>query len=323
MSNHNTTGNFIGVDVGKAHLDAHRLRDGGSRRFANDAGGVGDLLRWTGASPDGVVYEPTGPHHGRLEAALLGAGLRAFRPNPQRAREFARATGTTAKTDRVDARVLARMGLALAPELPRPRGRTPAELKLHELSVLRRGLVRDRVAAENRLAALSTRSVRRTCRKQVNSLAREIAAVDGRIAGLLSSDAGLRRRVEVLRSMPGVGPVVATVLATEARELGELDDKGAASLCGVAPAARDSGARRGRRRIRGGRDRVRCALYMGALTAVREDPGMAAVYKRLVAAGKPKKLALVAVMRHMAVMANRLLGEDRLWEPRAPRPAAA
>lgn len=320
MSNDNTTGNFVGVDVGKARLDAHRLRDGLSRQFANDARGVRELPRWIGASPDGVVYEPTGPHHARLEAALLGARLEAFRPNPRRAREFAKSTGTLAKTDRVDARVLARMGLALA---PRPRGRTPAELKLHELSVLRRGLVRDRVAAENRLGALSTGSVRRTCRKHVNFLAGQIAAVDGRIAELPSSDAGLRRRVEVLKSMPGIGPVVSAVLATDARELGDLDDKGAASLCGVAPVARDSGARKGRRRIGGGRARVREALYMGALTAIREDPGTAAFHGRLVAAGKPGKVAVVAVMRRMAALANKLLGEDRLWEPRAPRPAAA
>ena len=323
MLNDTQSNNFVGVDVSKAHLDAHRLRDGASERFSNDASGARALLRWAGPSPEGVVYEPTGPHHALLESLLLDAGIDALKPNPQRAREFARAAGRLAKTDRVDALMLARMGLALGPELPRARPRTSAERQLRELAQLRSALVADRVAASNRLASLASAPARQACARHRRHLEREIKKLEKRIAELVSSDPALRRRMEVLTSIPGIADAIAPVLIAEAPELGQLDTKGAASLCGTAPMARDSGGRSGRRKCFGGRPAVRRALFMAAMTAARRNPDMAAFHGRLVDAGKPPMVALVAVMRKTAVLANRLLMEDRLWQPEPPVPATA
>ena len=280
------TPNAIGVDISKARLDAHRLRDGEAARFGNDAAGFEKLARWIG-SADCVVYEATGRYHRDFEEALAEAGLPLARANPLRARRFAQSMGN-AKTDAVDAAVLARMGAALNRQ-------------------------------QNQRVAL----LRQQCRRRLAQIDRQLKAVDARIAQTLAADDRLARRAETLASIPGVGQPTAAGLLAAMPELGGLDAKAAASLAGLAPVARESGQWQGKRFIQGGRARVRRLLYMAAVSATRCNPDLGRKYQALVERGKPPKVALVAVMRKLLLLANALLRQDRLWTPRVGDEAAS
>ena len=284
------TPNAIGVDISKARLDAHRLRDGEAARFGNDAAGFEKLAGWIG-SADCVVYEATGRCHRDFEEALVEAGLPLARANPLRARRFAQSMGN-AKTDAVDAAVLARMGAAL--DLPPTAPPSRALRDLGDLAAAREALVADRVAALNRQHNQRVALLGQQCRRRLAQIDRQLKAVDARIA-------------QTLAAMP---------------ELGGLDAKAAASLAGLAPMARESGQWQGKRFIQGGRARVRRLLYMAAVTAIRCNPDLRRKYQALVDRGKPPKVALVAVMRKLLLLANALLRQDRLWTPRADDEAA-
>ena len=317
MSNHNA--NIIGVDVSGEHLDGHRLRDGESRRFANDGRGIRALVRWAGPEVVGVVYEATSSYHRDLEAALFKAELPALRVNPRRAREFARASGMLAKTDRVDAMMLACMGAALEIEVAREL--SPARRELRELTSLRDALVGERKGAMQRAKHLCHAHARRAAARHIRHLRREVASLERRIDELMASDEELDRQRRVLTSVKGIGPIISAVLLSHMPELGTLDAKSAASLAGVAPMACDSGNRRGRRKIQGGRGIVRRTLLMGAWSASQTNPDLAAFYQRLLSAGKPRKVAQVAVVRKLVILANLLIEQDRLWQPTRPAPA--
>ena len=308
------TRNAVGVDVSKAHLDAHRLPDGEAKRFANDDGGFEELAAWVGPSAGVVVYESTGHCHRDFEEALAGR-LPLARVNATRARRFAQAMGQQAKTDAADARVLAAMGVAL--RLRRTEARSPARRDLDELATARDGLVKDRVAALNRRKHVRHRLLRRQNRNRLAQIDRQIVALDAAVGKLLATEPELARQAEVLASIPGVGAVTAAGLVAEMPELGGIDAKAAASLAGLAPVARESGNWKGRSFIQGGRRRARRLLYMAAVSAVRCNPDMTAKYRQLVARGKPPKVALVAVMRKLLLLANALLRQNRLWTPRA------
>ena len=312
----------VGVDVSKAHLDAHLAPEGRAARFTNDPDGIRRLIRWIGDAPvDRVAYEPTGRWHRPLEAALLRAGLPAAAANPLRARRFAEAIGQQAKTDPVDAAMLAAMAAALP--LRPAEAADPALAELRELVLAREQLVKDRTAAQNRLSQATLAQLRTEFRRRLKHVRRQIKAVDAAIREALAADPALARRAEVLCSVPGISQATAACLIAEVPELGSLSHKAIACLVGLAPFANQSGARDGKRHIRAGRARPRAALHMPALVAVRHNPDLKAKYDRLRAAGKPHKVALTAVMRSLLELANALLSQDRLWTERPPRAAAA
>ena len=240
---------------------------GGSR---TTGAGVRALVRWAGPEVVGVVYEATSSYHRDLEAAPFKAELPALRVNPGRAREFARASGMLAKTDKVDAMMLACMGAALPIEPAREL--SPARRELREPTSLRDALVGERKGAVQRARHLRHAHARRAAARHIRHLRREVASLDGRIDKLMASDEELDRQRRVLTSVKGIGPVISAVLLSHMPELGTLDAKSAASLAGVAPMACDSGNRRGRRRIQGGRGIVRRTLLMGAWSASQRNP---------------------------------------------------
>ena len=312
----------VGVDVSKAHLDAHRFPEGRAARFPNDRDGIRRLIEWIGGAPvRSVAYEPTGCWHRPLEAALLRAGLPAAMANPLRARRFAEATGRLAKTDPVDAAMLAEMGAAM--DLRRAVARTAALAGLRELVLAREQFVKDRTAARNRLEQASHGLVRTEAKRRLKQARRQVKAVDAAIREALAADPALARKAEVLCSIPGISQATAACLIAEVPELGSLSPKAAACLVGLAPFANQSGARDGKRSIRAGRARPRSALFMPALVAAKHNPNLKAKFERLRAAGKPHKVALTAVMRSLLVLANALLAQDRLWAEQPPRQATA
>ena len=309
MSDH--TPNTVGVDISKVQLDAHALPSGRAERFANNAAGFKKLAAWAGPA-DWVVYESTGPWHRALEEALAGE-LPLARVNAMRARRFAQALGQEAKTDAVDAWVLARMGAAM--ELRRVEPSTPTRRDLDELQTARDGLVRDRTAALNRKHQARHPLMKRQLKQRMAHIERQIKALDAETGKLIAGDKALSRRAEVLTSIPGIARITAAGLLTEMPELGGIDGKAAASLAGLAPVTRESGAWKGRSFIGGGRSRPRRMLYMAAVSAITHNPDLARKYRELRERGKPPKVALVAVMRKLVVLANALLAQDREWTP--------
>lgn len=300
----------IGIDISKATLDVHVHPAGVSRQFANTTKGHQKLIAWLGLwSIERIAYEATGTYHRKLEQAL--ADTPCVKLNPERARRFAQATGTLAKTDRIDAKLLARMAAALQPPV-RP-AKSPGQIQLAELINARDGLVRDRTALKNREKNLTIALLQRQCQQRLQQIARHIEALDAEIAALIAADPGLTRRHQILTSISGLGALTANQLIATMPELGTLDNKQAASLAGLAPVARQSGQWKGKSFIRGGRANVRQALYMPALVAMRFNPDLKAKYRQLIAAGKPAKLAITAIMRKLVVMANALLKANRLW----------
>ena len=310
MNDH--TPNTVGVDISKAHLDAYRHPAGEVMQFANDAVGIEALATWTGPSVERVVYESTGPWHRALEEALAER-LPLTCVNAMRARRFAQAIGQAAKTDAVDAQVLAQMGAAL--ELRYVEARSPTRRDLDELQTARDALIKDRTAALNRKKHARHKLLKQQLKNRLAQIRRQIKGLDDKIAELVGDDEELSRRSEVLTSIPGIARVTAAGLLCEMPELGRIDGKAAASLAGLAPVTRESGQWKGRSFIRGGRARPRRMLYMAAVSASQHNPDLARKYAALRERGKPPKVALTAIMRKLVVLANALLKQDRLWTP--------
>ncbi|WP_184016006.1 IS110 family transposase [Sphingobium boeckii] len=300
----------IGIDISKATLDCHVHPAGIERQFPNTTKGHKALIAWAGQwEVERIAYEATGTYHRALEVAL--GHLPCVKLNPERARRFAQATGTLAKTDRIDARLLARMAATLQPPV-RP-ARNPQQNQLAELVNARDGLVRDRTALKNREKNLTVTLLKRQCSQRLEQIARHIEALDAEIATVIAADEHLARRHDILTSIAGLGTLTANQIIAIMPELGSLDNKQAASLAGLAPVARQSGQWKGKSFIRGGRANVRQALYMPALVAARFNPDLKAKYQQLIAAGKPAKIAITAIMRKLIVTANALLKQNRLW----------
>ena len=298
----------VGLDIAKAHLDVCGLDPAQpvSRRFANQPRAHAALVRWLQQWPAvHVVCEATGGYERRVVAALQQAHLPVSVVNPRHARDFARAQGRLAKTDRLDAQMLAQFGQRLQPPPTPPR--TALQQQLAELVARRtqlRGLYR---AEHNRLEHLQHPAVRRQLRAHLRSLKRQIAQVDQWLGQLTHSTGELQEKVQRLRAVRGVGPITAITLLATVPELGTLNRRQVAALVGVAPLNRDSGLRRGHRLIAGGRAAARAALYMAALVAAFHHPQLKEFYRRLVAVGKAPKLALVAVMRKLIILLNHQL----------------
>jgi transposase len=312
---------YCGIDVSKEALDVALWPAGDSGRVAYDQSGIDALIeRLSELGVALVVMEATGGLETTLLAALGAAGLPALRVNPRQVRDFARASGRLAKTDRIDAEVLARFAAAVQPELrPLP---DPAQEALAALVARRRQLLDMLVAEQHRL--LGPRALPASVREQLEThiawLRAQVGALDEQIQDAVRASALWRERDDLLRSVPGVGPVLSATLLAELPELGVLGRKQLAALVGVAPFNRDSGTLRGRRTIWGGRATVRKTLYMATIAAVRWNPPLRAVYQRLVAAGKPRKLALVACMRKLLILLNVIV---RTGEPSSPDHATA
>lgn len=305
----------IGIDISKEHLDTHLLPEGRHGRFANDTVGFKALLKWIGpVAPDRIVYEATGAYHRAFERAMAARALPLVKVNPRQARRFAEAIGTLAKTDRVDAIMLARLGTLLKPDAKPIMSETIMQLK--ELHAARIGLVKDRTAALTRQKTCQHRLIKKQLTERLAQIARHIEALDHEIKALIKADEDLARRFEILVSVPGLGPVTAFALIIEMPELGTLDTRQAASLAGLASVARQSGNWTGKAFIRGGRANVRHALYMPALVAIRYNPALKAFYDRLIKNGKPPKVAIIASMRKMLLIANALVRDRRNWEPK-------
>lgn len=308
------TDHTIGIDISKDHLDAHRLIDGKSRRFANDRYGHKALIAWIGCDAVRIVYEPTGPYHRKLEQTLAAAGLPLVKVNPRQARRFFEGAGQLAKTDRLDAAMLARMGslLTIAPRLPR----SPLLSELKDLHMARTALVKDKTVAKNRAKSLSLPLLKRHNDQRFKQIERQMKAIEAEIMHRIEADPDLARSFAILTSIPGISDATAFALIIDMPELGRLEATEAAALAGLAPLTRQSGKWRGRASIRGGRANLRQALYMPALVASRFNPDLNAKYRQLRDAGKPPKVALTALMRKIIVLANALLKANRKWAPK-------
>ncbi len=307
---------YVGIDVSKARLDIAVRPTGEQWDATNDPERVGDLVaKLEGLQPSLVVLEASGGYERPVVAALALAGLPVAVVNPRQARDFAKATGKLAKTDKLDAQALAHFGEAVRPE---PR-RVPDEQAREFAAILarRRQVVGMLVAEGNRLES-SVSPVHERIEAHIEFLREELDSLDGALDRAIRESSVWRDKDELLRSVPGVGPKVSATLLADLPELGTLDNKELAALVGVAPLNRDSGVLRGKRRVWGGRAAVRQMLYMAAVTTARCNPVFKEFYGRLLAAGKPKKLALVACMRKLLVTLNSMIRHGTRWGQRAP-----
>lgn len=291
----------LGIDISKKRLDALAHPLGKARAFCNDQAGWRALAAWAIELEAFVVFEATASYDRGLSLVLQEANVAFHRANPRKAREFARSAGFLAKTDQVDARMLALYGAALPLAPARPT--TLERLELQALVARRDELVEMRKAERTRLKADPAAWLKASLQALTKALDGQIADIEARIQALIASTDEMARPYRILRSCAGVGEVAASVLLALMPELGQVSRRTIAALAGLAPIACDSGALRGKRRIFGGRKRVRDALYMAALTAARTGIFKAA-YERLKAAGKPKKLALIAVARKLLIALN-------------------
>jgi transposase len=315
----------IGIDVAKAELVVAHGPTGPVRSVANDEAGVRALAaELIEVAPVLIVLEATGGYELLSVAALAAAGLQVVVVNPRQVRDFAKATGQLAKTDRIDARMLALFG-----ERVRPPVRSLPDEEARELDALltrRRQLLEMRQAERNRLQQVvgqgrRQRTVKKSLKNHVAYLERELAMTDSDLGTMIRESPIWREKDDLLQSVPGIGPVVAQTLLAELPELGTLNRRAIAKLVGVAPLNRDSGKWRGERTIHSGRATVRAALYMAALVASRRNPLIRTFYQRLVAAGKPKKVALVACMRKLLTILNHLLRTRQRWSGQTSLPS--
>lgn len=304
----------IGVDISKGHLDAFALTRQEHMQFANDPRGHRALLRWVERlGRPLIVFEATGAYHRQLESHLAKCAVACCKVNPRQSRRFAEAAGRLAKTDRVDAVTLARMGAALNLSAQSPRSEELQTLK--ELLTARRALIKDQSAAKARQKSAIQPLIKRQIIARLKQVTAQVKEIDAAIMSLIMANESLAARLDILTSIPGIAETTAFTLLIEMPELGTLSSKQAASLAGLAPISRQSGKWKGNERIRGGRSELRRAIYMPALVAMRFNGELKAKAEALAAHGKPAKVVITAIMRKIIVLANALLGEGRKWRP--------
>ena len=263
-----------------------------------------------------IVFEATGAYHRGLERHLGLAGLPFIKVNPKQARRFAQAIGRLAKTDSVDARMLARMGVVLDLTPQVVEGEDVHDLR--ELLTARRALVKDQVTAKTRLATALNPLVREQLCRRIDDIGADIESLDEAIAQIAKQRGTLEARIRRLMTIPGIGRLTATTMLIDMPELGHLDSKKIAALAGLAPMTQQSGKWQGKERITGGRSSIRRAIYMPALVAIRFNRDLHDKYQQLLKAGKAKKVAITAIMRRIIILANTLLRERRDWLPDRP-----
>ena len=314
--NEETRAVYVGIDIAKAHVDV-MVRPSGQRwRAAQDADGMRETVcRLQELRSTLVVMEATGGYEASLVKALHRGGVAVAVVNPRQVRDFARASGRLAKTDRIDAQVLALFGERMQP--PAQPAPDPRREALEQLRARRRQLVENVSAEKNRLKQ-TTGVTRRSVEAHIDWLEGELARIEAQLQQAIAQNSEWGQQEKLLRSVPGVGPVLAMTLLADLPELGTLDRKRIAALVGVAPLNRDSGTLRGKRTIWGGRATVRTALYMATLAATRWNPVIRAFYQRLCLAGKAKKTALIACAHKLLLVLNAIVRHGVPWQPTYP-----
>lgn len=304
----------VGIDVSKDHLDVAYSSSTPVTRYKNSSEGFRSLSQHLRKlSPKLVVMEATGSYHKPLAKYLHEkAKLKVAVANPSRVRNFARSMGLLAKTDNLDAQVLVRFGESVKPQTWQPKEESVEELSF--LTTRRKQIVDMLVMEKNRLSLHPQKPAQESILRIIRYLEKELDTLEGKIR-VLTSQGELKGKSDLLQSMKGVGPVLASTLLSSLPELGRLDSRQIAALVGVAPMNRDSGNMRGKRMIWGGRAEVRRVLYMAAVSASRSNPVLGEFFHRLVAAGKPKKVALVACMRKMLICLNAMVRDGKRWLP--------
>ncbi len=303
---------YVGVDVSASELVVGVMPTGEIWEVANDSEGIASLKERTEAvGPTRIVLEATGGYETGVATELFDAGLPVSVVNPRQVREFARATGRLAKTDAIDALILARFAEAVRPPVRELPGESEKELR--GLIARRRQLV-GMITAERNRRPKATVYVQRQIEQHIAWLRAQLDGLDKDLGALIESSPIWRVKDDLLRSVPGVGPVASSVLLAELPELGQLNRRQIASLVGVAPHNRDSGAFRGKRSVWGGRGHVRSALYMATLVATRFNPTIKTFYIRLCQSGKPKKVALTASMRKLLTILNVIMRDQTPWD---------
>ena len=304
----------IGIDIGKDTLVIHRLPDKATLEVGNNKAGLTTLLRWLGRDEAlRVVFEPTGPYHRLLEKPLAAANIAMIKVNPRQARRFAEAIGRLAKTDRVDAAMLARLGATLDLQALPPKSEILHDLR--ELRVARQGRVKDRIALTVRLRHANLALIKHQLRLSIRQVEAHLAEIDAAILEAVRADEALSQRFDILTSIPGIGEIAACAMLIEMPELGQLEARQAAALAGLAPITQQSGKWKGHAHIQGGRAGLRRSLYMPALVATRYNAPLREKYQKLIASGKAAKIAITAIMRKLIVLANALLRDKRNWTP--------
>ena len=303
---------FVGIDVSKDRLDVHVQPSGEGFAVARQGEGLDQLVERLRVLPAAlVVLEATGGYETVVAAALAAAGLPLVVVNPRQIRDFARAAGQLAKTDRLDARIIARFAEAMRPE-PRPLPDAAAQA-LGELVARRRQIVEMIGAENNRRRHLTHQRVLRGMARIQALLQAQLSEIEREIDDNIRGTPAWRDKEDLLKSVPGIGPTIARTLIAELPELGSLDRRKIASLAGLAPFNRDSGTLKGRRTIAGGRRTVRSALYMAVMVSIRHKLPLAQTYNRLRQAGKPPKTAITACMRKLVIILNAILRDQKPW----------
>lgn len=305
---------YVGIDVAKATLDVAIGSDGEMVQVENNEAGIAQLIQRLGeVAPTLVVLEATGGYESLVAGAIAGREIAVAVVNPRQVRDFAKATGVLAKTDRIDARVLARFAEAVRPD---PRPLPTAEAKELEAFLSRRRQLVDMLTMEkNRLSIAATEKIKKRIRKHIDWLEEALRRANDDIDQTVRNSPAWREQEDLLRSFPGIGPVTARTVVGELPELGRLNRKKIAALVGVAPLNRDSGTLQGTRTCWGGRANVRQVLYMATISAVRCNPVIRRVYLALRARGKKHKVALVACMRKVLTILTAMVRDQRRWSP--------
>jgi transposase len=308
----------VGIDVSKSWLDVHILPGGESLHVSNTPPGIRQLKRWLVRFDLAlVVMEATGKWHRHLHRSLFASAIPVAVVDPYRVRMFAKAKGILAKTDGLDAWVLAQFAAVMAPAV-----RAPAPQVMQDLAELvraRDSAVAEETALKNQLSAAAVTFLKRQLKRRIGRIGKDIKAIEQEIHRRIETDEALARRYVILTSITGFGPVIAPTLMACLAELGTCSRRQIGMLAGLAPLADESGERKGVRVIFGGRPAVRRSLYLAAVTAVRHNPEMKAFFRRLTTSGKPAKLAIIAVARKLVVLANTLIAENRSYTPQAPQ----
>lgn len=304
----------VGIDVAKATLDLHLLPPGQAHRLPNSTVGREQVRNLLPAPAHClIVLEATGGYEREVVAELTDAGYRVAVINPKRARDFAKALGLAAKTDRIDARVLA---LFAEKVQPAPLEKTPAkQAEIQQLVARRRQLIDLRTQESNRWEITRAKAARKSIQAVLNTLEAQVREIERAIEALVESDDDWRNKAQLIASVPGLGPVTATTVVADVPELGKLNRQQISALVGLAPYNNDSGPRKGSRSISGGRKAVRCVLYMAAMAARRFNPVIKAFADRLAQHGKPHKVIITACMRKLLVILNAILKSGRPWNP--------
>jgi transposase len=306
--------NCIGIDVAKQVFDLHSLKTGQDRRMENSTEGIRQCVALCNTlKPDLIVMEATGGYELTLAATLQAEGFAVSVVNPRRIRDFARAAGQIAKTDKLDARIIAQFAATMEP-MPTERINENTQ-KLKALVARRSQLVGLHTAESNRLEHADSKAIQRSIAAVLKVIEAQLKTIDQQIQEHIQNTPQLRQRSEILDSAPGIGPTTAHMLVTELPELGRLNRRQIAALVGVAPMARDSGTFRGKRMTGGGRKEIRSRLFMPTLAAVRHNPILRAYYTRLIRRGKCKMVALVAGMRKLICILNTMIKNNQLWNP--------